>query len=476
MLSEDTLPLYQKIADRVEAMIESGSLRAGDRIPSVRHSSFQHHVSVPTVMQAYALLESRRLIEARPKSGFYVKARLANALREPVMCARKPAVRSLADIGEIVTLVQDITDPTLVPLGAAIPGEELLPVEKLAKLSGSIARRNPAASYTYDPAPGALPLRRELARLSLDWGCALNADDFVITIGASEAMHLALLAVTKPGDTVLVESPAYYGTLNLLSRLNLKVIAVPSSSNEGLDMNAVKKVLETHKVAAILVIPNFSNPLGSFMPEVNRRYLLELSSRHGVPIIEDDIYGDLPHQGPRPHSLKSLEQDSQVILCGSYSKTLSPGLRIGYVVPGKYLRQVVETKNAFNLGGSPLTALTVAEFLRTGGYERHLRKLRQTYRDQVCKMRETVAALFPEGTRVSNPSGGFVLWVELPAQVDIMQVFRKSRAMGINFAPGPMFSSEGLFSNCMRLSCGSPWNRQIEDALEQLAKLVRESI
>lgn len=476
MEKETGQPLYLRIADRMEAMIDAGSLRAGDRIPSVRHSSVQHQVSVPTVMQAYALLESRRLIEARPKSGFYVRARVAKGLGSPQVCRRKPQVASLAGFGSVLSMLQDVTDPSLVPLGAAVPGDGLLPLEKLSRLTSSLARRMRSGSLRYDPPPGCLALRKELSRLSLDWGCGLDADDFVVTLGASEALHLALAAVTKPGDTVLVESPTYYGTLGLLAQMKLKVIAIPSSPEEGLEMAAVRSTLEKHKVAAILVIPNFSNPLGSMMPERNRRELLMLAGVHGLPIIEDDIYGDIPHDGPRPHCLKALDDGDRVILCGSYSKTLAPGFRVGYIAPGGYREQVMELKNAFNLGGPALPALTVAEFLRTGGYERHLRKLRQTYRDQVGKMRETVAEVFPEGTRMSNPAGGFVLWLELPDDVDAGVLFREARSHGITFAPGQMFSPVGNFLNCLRLSCGAQWTRQIENALETLGQLVRRQM
>lgn len=473
MAQEIDQPLYLKIADRVQSMIDSGTLRAGDRIPSVRHSSVQHQVSVPTVMQAYTVLESRRLIEARPKSGFYVRPRLAVSLREPVACKRKPAVASLTKFASAISMIQDTTDSRLIPFGAAIPGDDLLPLDKLAQLTSSIARKATAASFKYDPAPGCLPLRQELSRLSLDWGCGLDASDFIITHGASEALHLALHAVTKPGDTVLVESPTYYGTLNLLSHMNLKVIAVPSCATHGLDIAATRDALARHSVAAMLVIPNFSNPLGSLMPEASRRELLDLGTAYGIPIIEDDIYGDLPHEGARPHCLKALDREERVILCGSYSKTLAPGFRIGYIAAGKYHQRVMELKNAFNIGGSPLPALTVAEFLRNGGYERHLRKLRHTFRQQVCKMRETVAAVFPGDTRLSNPMGGFSLWLELPGETDIMPIFQQARAAGITFTPGPLFSPDGQFKNCMRLSCGASWSPQIEKALGTLGEIIR---
>lgn len=468
-------PLYRQIAARMESMIEAGSLRVGDRIPSVRQLSVQHRVSVPTVMQAYSLLESQYLIEARPKSGFYVRPRLANKLTEPRTANHKSSVSSLSDFASVLSMADDMLHPALVHFGAALPGDELLPMEKLARLTSAVLRRSPSASINYDPAPGSIALRKELSRRSLDWGCSLAPDDFIITVGASEALHLALLAVTKPGDTVLVESPAYYGTLGLLAQLKLNVIAVPSAAG-GLDIDAVKSAFEKHRVSTLLVIPNFSNPLGSLMPLENRRALMAIAAHHGVPVIEDDIYGDLPHDGPRPHCLKAMDGADNVLLCSSFSKTLAPGFRVGYIAAGKHHQRVLELKNTFNLGGASLPSLAIAEFLKTGGYERHLRKLRHTYRQQVCKMRETVAGVFPENTKVTNPSGGFVLWLELPEGIDVLPVFAEARAAGISFGPGPLFSPDGRFGNCLRLSCGHPWTSKMETALGTLAKMFHRKI
>ncbi|BCU77894.1 PLP-dependent aminotransferase family protein [Luteolibacter sp. LG18] len=472
-MSTDTeQPLYLRIADRLEGMIRSGTLRAGDRIPSVRQYGQQQGVSVPTVMQAYTLLESRRLIEARPKSGFYVTARLARSLAEPVLPRHKPTTATLDNFASVLSTIRDINDPTLVPLGRAVPGDELIPLEKLTKVTASVVRRSPGTCFHYDPAPGSQALRRELSRRSIDWGCAFEPDEFIVTIGASEALQLALMAVTRPGDTVLVESPSYYGTLSLLAKLKLRVIPVPACSC-GLDLAAVRQAVARNKVAAMLVIPNFSNPAGGFMSEANRRQLLDIADEHAIPIVEDDIYGDLPHQGSRPPCLKAMDRTDRVLLCGSYSKTLAPGLRVGYLVGGKHHQRLMELKNAMNLGGPALSALTVAEFLRSGGYDRHLRKLREAYRNQTCRIREKVAEVFPEETRVSNPAGGLVLWLELPEHVDVVEVHREARAAGINFAPGTLFSPVGLFRNCMRLSCGQPWTPRIESAIATLGAIVK---
>lgn len=476
MAQELATPLYQQIAERMESMIQAGSLRAGDRIPSVRQLSMQQHVSVPTVMQAYTLLENRSLIEARPKSGFYVRPRFANALRAPDTVKHKARVTCLSGFASFLSMTDDMVDPSLVPFGAAAPGDDLLPLDKLSRLTASIVRRSPGAAMKYDPAPGCFHLRKQLSRRSLDWGCSLSPDDFLVTVGASEALHLALLATTKPGDTVIVESPAYYGTLNLMAQLKLRAVAIPTSSATGIDVEAVGKALGRHRVSAILVVPSFSNPIGSLMPESNRHALLQLSKLHGVPIIEDDVYGDLPHDGPRPRCLKALDDGDNVILCGSFSKTLAPGYRVGYISAAKYMPRVMELKHAFNLGGASLSSLAIAEFLKNGGYERHLRKLRHTYRQQVCKMRETVAEVFPESTKVSNPTGGFVLWLELPNGTSSFSIFNQARKAGISFAPGPLFSPDGRFSNCLRLSCGHPWSEKMETALVTLGRIVQTTV
>jgi len=465
-------PLYLRVAERLEHLIESGSLRAGDRIPSVRQFGRQQGVSVPTVMQAYTLLESRRMIEARPKSGFYVTARLAKALQEPSQPPHQAATATLETFAATFVGLSEMNDPTLVPFGPAVPSDALLPLDKLVKTSAAVARRSPTTGFRYDPAPGCPALRKELSRRSIDWGCAFEPDEFLVTLGTSEALHLALMAVTKPGDAVLVESPSYYGTLNLLHALKLRAIPVPANAG-GLDLEAVKDAVKRYAVAAMLVIPNFSNPLGSFMSEESRRRLLDIADLHDIPILEDDIYGDLPHAGPRPPCLKALDRHDRVLLCGSYSKTLSPGLRVGYLVGGQHQPRLIELKNAFNLGGPALPAMTVAEFLRSGGYDRHLRKLREAYRLQICRAREKVAEVFPEGTRVSNPAGGLVLWLELPEQVDAMRVYQEARAAGVSFAPGPMFSPQGFFRNCLRLSCGHPWTPRIEQGLATLGGIVR---
>lgn len=469
-----TVPVYERLAGLLDEMIQSRSLRAGDRMPSVRQFSSQQRVSVPTALRAYVVLETRGLIEAKPKSGFYVRARFADLVPQPAKSSVAPKPTVIGSDDPVASLLADHANTKLVPFGAALPGAELLPGIKLTRTMASIGRKLGARSIDYDPIPGSEVLRRELARRSLAWGCALKADDFIVTVGATEALSLALRATCRPGDAVVVESPTYFGLSSMLRELNLKALPVPVDSAEGIDLDVLEKTLRTTRVAACVVIPNVHNPIGFVMPDERKRQLIEICSRRRVAVIEDDTYGDLQYEGPRARCLKVFDVGETVILCGSYSKKLAPGYRVGYIAAGKWQARVHALKQASTLNGALLPALAVAEFLKNGGYDRYLRSVRQAYRNQVEKMREAIVESFPAGVCLSRPKGGFLLWCEFPASVDALKLFKQARDAGISIAPGPLFSPTGDFRNFIRINCGYPWNASIQRAVGTLGNLAKK--
>lgn len=463
-------PLYQQLADRLAAMIRARALRAGDRLPSVRSFSRQQRVSVPTALQAYATLEARGEIEARPRSGFFVRARAADTVPTPTTPRTRPRKTDGAELDPFVAVLCDQADPALVPLGAAVPGEDLLPVLALQRSLSTIARRSPATIARYHAAPGEYAYRQAIARQSLEWGCNLTPDDVIATIGATEALSLAIEVVSNPGDTIVVESPMYFGLVRMLRDLRRNVLPVPVDPTTGVDLDLLEGALRRTRVAACVLTPNFHNPTGSLMPDAHRRAVVELLDTAGVPLIEDDVYGDLQHAGPRPRCLKADDRTGNVILCGSFSKTLAPGLRAGYIVPGRFYEQVLAVKRARTLGGT-MPMLAVADFLRNGGYERHLRTMRRKLAGRVMRMREAVAEAFPEGTAVSRPAGGFVLWCALPPGTDALRLFHRAKEAGISVAPGGMFGTG--FENCVRLNCGYAFTPRIAAAIRTLGRLAR---
>jgi DNA-binding transcriptional MocR family regulator len=466
-------PLYLRLADSLEGMILRRSLRPGDRIPSVRQFSREQRVSVPTAFSAYVLLETRGVIEARPKSGFYVCAREADAIPE-LLRTRTPAkVSDLAHSDPLELLLSDQYSPDKVQFGSAIPGPEILPGIKIGRMMAGVARKLGANGGNYDPAPGDIGLRREIAKRSMSAGHTLGPDDFIITIGGTEALHIALRATCSPGDTVIVESPSFFGLLRQLRELGLKALPIPVDPVTGIDLDALARALSKTRVSAFLLVPNFHNPMGFSMPDDRKRELVRMATGTGIPIIEDDIYGDIPHKGPRPHSLKAFDREGIVILCGSFSKCIGPGYRIGYIAAGKWHQRAFALKRVMTLASPTLPTHAIAEFLRTGGYDRYLRSFREQCRQQVARMRAAIGEAFPEDIRLSRPDGGFVLWCELPRKVDSMELFYQARAAGIVLAPGPLFSSDGGFKNFIRINCGYPWSPLIERSIGVLGHMVR---
>ncbi|MDQ6911810.1 MAG: PLP-dependent aminotransferase family protein [Verrucomicrobiota bacterium] len=467
-------PLYARIAANVGELIAGGVLRTGDRIPSVRRASRQHRVSMATAVQAYLELENRGLIEARPKSGFFVRQRPQQLLEEPQTSRPAPG----ASVHDSPTLISRLFGATMmrdvVQLGSGIPSAKLLPAQKLNRILASTARRLGPAALELDMPPGCLPLRRALARRALDWGAKISPDEIITTCGCMEALVLGLRATTKPGDTVAVESPTYFGIVQLIAQLGLKALDIPTHPRSGLDLDALERALRTRRVSACLVVPNFNNPLGSLMPESAKERLVNILARREIPLIEDDLYGDLHFGAERPHVAQAHDRKGLVLLCGSFSKSVAPGYRVGWLMPGRFFEKVKDLKCTSTVATATLPQFALADYMTNGGYEHHLRGLRRALQRQMEQLSQAVAESFPRETKMTRPNGGIVLWVELPKGVDALRLHAKALAEKISLAPGPMFSARQNFKNFIRLSFGEEWSPKIERAIGVLAYLVKQ--
>lgn len=470
-----TAPLYVELARSIEQLIEQGTLRPGHRLPSVRRMSLQRDVSISTVLQAYTLLENRGCIEARPQSGYYVRPRLPSA-PEPRM-AKPMAKPSYVGVKDLTTEVIALSvDPSYVPLGAACPDASLFPTKKLARILASVGRNDPTMLGRYSMNWAFEPLAREIARRYLQAGCPLGHDELVITVGCSEALNLSLRAITKPGDTIAVETPAFFGFLETIQSLNLRVLEIPTDPRTGLCLDATREALANNEVKALLVMPSYQNPLGSCMPDAKKEKLYDLLCEFDVPAIEDDIYGDLHFGDRRPKPLKAWDTDGRVLLCSSFGKTLAPSLRVGWCAPGRYLERVRRLKFTNTLGTPVVLQKTVSDFLRNGGYDHHLRSIRRAYHHQLHLFSQAILRSFPEGTRLSRPEGGFILWVELPPGIDTLKLHSDALKHRINTAPGAIFSVKDRYRNCLRVSCGVPWSDTIESAIRTLGDLSKAQL
>jgi DNA-binding transcriptional MocR family regulator len=463
---------YEALAEEIAQSIRTGVLKLGDRLPSVRQTSKSRGVSPSTVFEAYYLLEAKGLIRARERSGYYVTAGAKLLPPEPEIASHPSGESTVVDVSNLVfDILESVRTRDVVPFGSAFPSPLLFPLPRLARSMTASLQEMDAWSTVDDLTPGNPSLRRQIALRYLADGLHVHPDEIVITNGALEALNLCLLAVARPGDAVVVESPTFYAALQALERLGLNAVEVPTHPREGMDLDALETALERHQPKACWLMTNFQNPLGSLMPDGKKQALVELLSAHDVPLIEDDVYGELYFGSKRPISAKAFDTNGLVMHCSSFSKCLAPGYRIGWTLPGRFVQQVSRLKLTTTLSASAPAQAALADYLSKGGYDKHLRQLRHSLSVQQAAMMQAVVRYFPKGTRATRPSGGYFLWIELPGQVNTLDIHRKALSLGISVAPGPMFSANQDFTNCLRLNYGHPWDQKAESAVATLGRL-----
>jgi len=472
LLPNSNQPLYEQVAQRIQGAIEDGTLTDGDRLPSVRKLRHQLSVSVSTVLEAYRLLEDRGLIVARPQSGYYVKS-TGQRLPEP-RPSRPPQRSSPVDISLALQMMDSVRDRHLPQLGAAVPNPEHLPVAALNRIMGKVLRAESIDTHSYGTFSGCHLLQQEVAKRMLNAGCSVPPDQVTITNGATEAVYLSLRAVTQPGQVVAIESPTYFGMLEMLKSLNLRALELPTHPRDGISLRALEEAIATQHIAACLLIPNFNNPIGSCMTDEAKKALVELLDRYDVPLVEDDIYGELQFEGDRPKAAKAFDTEGRVLYCSSVSKTLSPGLRVGWSIAGRYQAQIHQLKLVVSQMSATAPQLTVANFFASGGCDRHLRKLRRLNQSQMIRMQQAIQAYFPTDIRVTQPTGGHVLWLEMPRWFDSLALYREALQHDISIAPGIMFSASSRYRQCFRLNAALSWSPELDQALATIGHLAAQ--
>ena len=471
-VNQDRMKRYEKFADEIAELIRTGVLGPGEKVPSVRHASRTYGVSPSTVFQAYYLLEDRGLIQARARSGYFVREHAKRPLHEPELTAHA-AQTTEVDVSELVfSVLASLKDPHTVPFGSAFPSPDLFPLPRLAKSMAHALRMLSPHEIIADMTAGNADLRRQIALRYIVSGVMLPMEELVISNGALEALNLCLQCVTQPGDLVAIESPTFYACLQVLERLQLKAVEIPVHPREGIDLGALSESLKQLPIKACWFMSSLQNPLGASMSETKKQALYELLVEHQVPLIEDDVYAELYFGSHPPKPVKSFDREGLVMHCSSFSKSLAPGYRIGWVAGGRYAEQIARLKLMTTISPSVPAQAALADYLQHGGYDRHLRKLRHALEMQQSAMLASAARHFPASTRVTRPSGGYFLWFEFPERLDSLQLLRLALAQGISLAPGPIFSASQGFRHCARLNYGHPWNPRSEQAMEVLGRLV----
>lgn len=463
---------YREIAASIRERIDAGHLRAGERLPSVRQLMRDYDASMATVVRAQVQLETESCIRSVPRSGWFVVDRFDGHAPAP-WTTRSAETASPVTVNQLVLqTLSAASDASIISMGSTVVDNSLLPAKALNRALVSVARNLPELALGAGGSPlGDPELRTQIARLMAQRGVLAAPDDIVITAGDGVSFEMVLQLVAPKGSVVAVESPTYFGTLQALENLGLDVIEIATDARRGIDLTALSAALTAHDIRAIVVTPTCQNPFGFTMAEDAKAALLELAEQHDLAIIEDDIYGDL-HQGDRrPSALKSHDREGRVIYCSSFSRSLSPGWRIGWMMPGRWREQFLQQKIIRGNNTSALPQAVLAHYLAQRGYQKHLDRLRKTFTKQMPTIRELVRQHFPSGTKITEPQGGYVFWIELPLNCDAIALSQQAFKAGISVAPGSIFSASNRFTNCLRLSIGAPLSPQIEETVVRLGSL-----
>lgn len=466
------MKLYERLATDIEKAIQRGLFKNGERIPSIRAASKSYNLSISTVLHAYMLLESRGVIESRPQSGYFVRTRSQPKAKSKPASNRTLGSTEVDVSGMVLRTLRSIQADEMIPFGSPYPDQQLFPSHRIHQYAHAIARKGEGWSIFTDLPPGNEELIRQIARRYAENGTLVHPDEVIVTVGATEAINLCLQAVAKPGDTVAVESPTFYAMLHAIERMGMRAIQIPTDPIEGMQLGALAEALHRQKIAACMVMTNFQNPLGFVMPEAKKKALVRLLEKHDVPVIENDVYSEFYFGKTCPKPLKAYDRKGLVLHCSSFSKSLTSAYRVGWTMPGRYRDQVEKMKFLNTLGTSSIHQLAIAEYLKYEGYDRHLRKVRQRFSLNVKLMSACVRRFFPAGTKISQPAGGYVLWIELPKHVDAMQLYEGALEKSITLGPGRMFSAQNDFPNYIRLNYSYPWNQASESSIKQLSELI----
>ncbi|QTF07441.1 PLP-dependent aminotransferase family protein [Brenneria izadpanahii] len=466
--------LYQQLAETFATAIHQGTWSPGSRLPAIRRVAGSHHVSVNTVLNAWRILEDRGLIEARPQSGYFVRGRLP-----PLTKTRQHRARVISPSSDKLDLIDSVfaaqKHPDYLNISLACPqSSDFYPSAKIGRITASLLRRQPEMIGRYALPPGSERLRREVARRAMESGMALSSGDITVTHGCMEALQLALRAVTRPGDCVGLETPTYFYLFPLLASLGLKTVEIPTSPQRGLSLDALELLLSEQRLQAIVAMPNVQNPLGCSMTLEDKKRLAKLVNDYQVPLIEDGLYGELQFSWPLSPAVKAFDCDGWVIYCSSFTKTLAPDFRIGWMAAGRFSATVARLKSVSSMAESALLSETLAQFLESGGYDHHLRSLRRRYAAQLDEARGLIARHFPQGTRATQPQGGFVFWLEMPGNVDGVALFHRLLQEKISVTPGALYTLSDRCQHAIRLSCCYPFDERYTHALKRAGALTCE--
>ncbi len=468
--------LYAQLAEHLIDHIKEGAYQIGDKLPSVRALAKKQQVSIATVNSAYAILEEQGWAEARPKSGYFVRRTHLPGFNPPSVSKVKAQPRAVTNMDLALQVQREASASPEHNFSCAIPDLSMSIISAIQKTFIRLTRSGVSMSAGYDATEGLFELRQQVARRAIDAGIHISPDALITTVGAQNAIALALRAVTKQGDIIAVESPCYFGLLQMIEGFGLKAIEIPSDPEQGMSVDALKLALQQWPIKTVLCVSSFSNPLGATIPDENKQAIIKLLEQHDISLIEDDIYGELQFEGHRPRAFKAFDPDGRVLWCSSVSKTMNPQLRVGWIAPGRYYDEVLRQKYTQYLASPAIAQAVTAEIMSKGLYDRHLRLARENYRRRYEQLSYLTQQYFPQETLATSPKGGLVTWYEMPKKVNATEIYHQCRDVNVRIAPGELFSISGLYRNHFRLTFANDWTPGRIDGLKLLGERLKQMV
>jgi DNA-binding transcriptional MocR family regulator len=467
--------LYHDLEMSLRKKILQGSYPPASKLPSIRQMCLQVNVSKTTVLSAYTRLEAQGLIEARDRSGYYVRSAInlqnshrtslkqpntSQPIMTPVLISRTQVFLDIMHRGAVFDLIS--------------PGQDVPANTQLRRcLSKGMRQQNSSQQLNYDQPRGNRELINQICNNTNLGAGSMQPEDVIISNGCQHALLLAIIATTEPNDIIAIESPAFYGALQLIEVLGRKVLEISSSTDSGLNLETLAQAAANWDIRAIIVSPAFSTPTGACMPEQNKITLLAIAAQHMFTIIEDDIYASLYFRFEKPRSIYSYDTQGLVILCSSLSKSVSRDLRIGWIASKKYSQKILALKIATVMASSASQQQGLSYYIKEGHLDRHLKQRRQLLESQKNQLLTLIQQHMSHAISVSQPHGGLVLWLELGNDIDTMALYKKAREQGITITPGSLFSAQNTYQSYLRVSFSQPWSEERRAAFKLLAKLTK---
>ncbi|AZA76891.1 PLP-dependent aminotransferase family protein [Chryseobacterium sp. G0186] len=462
--------IYEVFTKIIEEQIRNGIFQPKDRLPSVREIKERYNISTSSVQSGFESLVIKGLIESVPRSGYFV----SQITEEPIskMKMKLPqVVRDEVFMKNVMLTSKRSSEHR--SFNNTVPGDLLIPQKLILRTMQEVIREKGASLLRYYPSNGLEALRKQIARHMGMHGCQLNPDELIITDGALQALTIALSSVTKAGDIVAVDSPCVFSILEVIANLGLKVVEIPVHYRSGFDTEYFRKICAENKISALVVTPNFHNPTGIMMSDATKKELVGIAETYELCIIENDLYSDLYFEEKRPSCIKNFDKKGLVMTYSSFSKTLAPGIRLGWLYAGSFYSKAERTKFALGRSVSPIYQELITQLLQDNKYERHLRSFRKKMSQQAFQLLEVLRKHFPEDSYFHKPQGGYSIWGQMPGNMDMLKFYQYCEEHQVLFTPGGTFSMTDQYSHHFRIVFTE---RITSESLEVLKKIGEKSL